>query len=74
MRNHRPPHVRTALDVMRPSDAFAVSPSSRLDDPARWLRPTLLVLALLAALAVLLAATSRATGALAAPHAAILTP
>jgi hypothetical protein len=74
MRLPRPPHVRTALDVMRPSDAFAVSPSWRLDDPARWLRPTLLVLALVAALAILLAATSLATSASGAQHAATRSP
>lgn len=57
-RSRRAIRARAALDLMRPADAFAVAPSSRLDDPARWLRPTLLTLAVVAALAVLVAGTA----------------
>ena len=46
--------ARLALDLMRPSDAFAVSRKSLLDDPSRWLRPTLMTAALLGALALLI--------------------
>lgn len=46
-----------AMDVMRPVDAFATAPTSRLDDPARWLRPMLLVL-VTTALAILLGAAT----------------
>jgi hypothetical protein len=51
-RSARPLPARSAaLDLMRPSDAFATPPASRLADPARWLRPTIVTLAILSALA-----------------------
>ena len=45
-----------ALDLMRPSDAFAVRATSRLGNPDRWLKTALLLLALAAGLAVVLGA------------------
>ena len=58
-RRTRATHRGARLDVMRPSQAFSVSRTSRLDDPARWLRTTLLVVASLAALTVLLGSGTR---------------
>ena len=54
----RTPAAVLALDVMRPVDAFGVGRTSPLDDPARWLRPTLLLLAAAAGLVVLLGASA----------------
>lgn len=48
-----------ALDLMRPSEAFATAPA-RLADPARWMRAFQITLAAGAALGVLLAATAAA--------------
>lgn len=48
-----------AMDVMRPTDAFATGPAARLADPLAWLRPTLAIVAAAAALAVLLGAGGR---------------
>ena len=50
-RSRRTRHPAVAMDVMRPVEAFAAGPTSRRDDPARWLRPMLLMLAMLAMLA-----------------------
>ncbi len=53
-----------ALDLVRPSEAFAVAVPDRATDPASWLwvwrRMTLVALATVAALAVLLAASAPA--------------
>ena len=58
-RSRRPRRTAVAMDVMRPVDAFAASPTSRRDDPARWRLPMLLLmLATTAALAMLLGATT----------------
>ena len=48
-----------AMDIMRPSQAFAVPPASTLDDARRWMRLGLAALASAISLSVLLAARVR---------------
>jgi hypothetical protein len=48
-----------AMDLMRPSQAFAVPPTSTLDDARRWMRLGLAALASALSLSVLLAMRAR---------------
>jgi hypothetical protein len=49
-----------AMDIMRPSQAFAVPPTSTFHDARRWMRLGLAALASAISLSVLLASRARA--------------
>lgn len=53
---HRTSHQRrgraASLDIMRPSDAFAVRRTALEKNPGRWMRPFFIVTSVLAAIAM----------------------
>ena len=57
-----------AMDVMPPWRAFGTLPSTATHDARRWLRPMLLTLAGIAALAVLIGAAAPERAADSSPH------